>query len=144
MPFMPHKFCLAALTATCLTGSVPFAGAQSTGLQLELNAAQSTDKGCRLTFVVMNSLGKPLSRAAFEMALFNDKGVVDRLSVLEFKELPAGKTKVSRFELAGADCGKISRVLINASTACEGEGIDPKACGDGLALSTKTQIAFGT
>ena len=84
-------------------------------LVLELNAAQPSDKGCRLTFVVTNNLGGELSKAAFEMAMFNEAGVVDRLTVLDFKDLPAGKTKVARFDLGGADCGKISRLLINAA-----------------------------
>ena len=70
-------------------------------LSLELNGAQPSDKGCRLTFVVNNNLGADLSKAAFEIALFNEAGVVDRLTVLDFKDLPAGKTKVTRFDLAG-------------------------------------------
>ncbi|RUU01865.1 hypothetical protein EOD23_20680 [Mesorhizobium sp. USDA-HM6] len=112
-------------------------------LSLELNAAQPSDKGCRLTFVVNNALGVDLSKAAFEIALFNEAGVVDRLTVLDFKDLPAGKTKVTRFDLAGADCGKLSRVLINSTTECAGTGVEPAACMRSLKTSTKTGIAFG-
>jgi hypothetical protein len=112
-------------------------------LSLELNAAQPSDKGCRLTFVVNNSLGADLSKAAFEIALFNEAGVVDRLSVLDFKDLPAGKTKVTRFDLAGTDCTKLSRVLINSATECAGTGVEPGACMRGLKTETKTGIAFG-
>ncbi|RWN58403.1 hypothetical protein [Mesorhizobium sp.] len=112
-------------------------------LTLELNGAQPSDKGCRLTFVVNNTLGADLSKAAFEIALFNEAGVVDRLTVLDFKDLPAGKTKVTRFDLAGADCAKVSRVLINSSTECAGTGIQPDACMRGLKTETKTGIAFG-
>lgn len=112
-------------------------------LSLELNAAQPSDKGCRLTFVVNNGLGADLSKAAFEIALFNEAGVVDRLSVLDFKDLPAGKTKVTRFDLAGTDCTKLSRVLINSATECVGAGVEPGACMRGLKTETKTGIAFG-
>ncbi len=112
-------------------------------LTLELNGAQPSDKGCRLTFVVNNALGSELSRAAFEIALFNESGVVDRLTVLDFKELPVGKTKVTRFDLASADCAKISRVLINHATECAGEGVEPAACMRQLKTETKTGIAFG-
>jgi len=115
--------------------------AQGPVLSLELNAAQPSEKGCRLTFVVNNALGADLSKAAFEIALFNDAGVVDRLAVLDFKDLPAGKTKVTRFDLAGADCGKLSRVLINSATECT--GVEPAACMRALKTSTKTAIAFG-
>ncbi|MFA6156519.1 hypothetical protein [Mesorhizobium sp.] len=112
-------------------------------LSLELNAAQPSDKGCRLTFVVNNDLGADLSKAAFEIALFNEAGIVDRLTVLDFKELPAGKTKVTRFDLAGTECGKVSRVLINSATECAGTGIEPSACMHKLRTGTRTGIAFG-
>ena len=115
--------------------------APAPALSLELNAAQASDKGCRLTFVVNNALGVDLSKAAFEIALFNEAGVVDRLTVLDFKDLPAGKTKVTRFDLAGADCGRLSRVLINSATDCA--GAEPAACMRALKTSTKTAIAFG-
>ena len=104
---------------------MPTAPALGPALMLELNGAQPSDKGCRLTFVVTNNLGAELSKAAFEIALFNEAGVVDRLTVLDFNELPAGKTKVARFDLAGTDCAKVSRVLVNHATECTGSGIDP-------------------
>ena len=131
---------LAAVPAWAQSAPAP---AQGAVLSLELNAAQPSEKGCRLTFVVNNALGANLSKAAFEIALFNEAGVVDRLTVLDFKDLPAGKTKVTRFDLAGADCGKLSRVLINSATECAGAGVEPAACMRGLKTSTKTGIAFG-
>lgn len=112
-------------------------------LLLELNAVQPSEKGCRLTFVVMNKLGAELSRAAFEVALFNELGVVDRLTVLDFKELPSGKTKVTRFELAGTDCGKVTRVLVNSATECQGVGIEPASCMRQLTTSSKATVEFG-
>jgi hypothetical protein len=81
-------------------GPAPAWAQSAPALSLELNAAQPSEKGCRLTFVVNNALGADLSKAAFEIALFNAAGVVDRLTVLDFKDLPAGKTKVTRFDLA--------------------------------------------
>ena len=115
----------------------------ASALSLELNGAQPSDKGCRLTFVVKNELGADLSKAAFEIALFNEAGVVDRLTVLDFKDLPAGKTKVVRFDLAGTDCGKISRVLVNSATECAGTGVEPAACMGKLKTDSKAGISFG-
>ncbi|MBZ9921057.1 MULTISPECIES: hypothetical protein [unclassified Mesorhizobium] len=117
--------------------------ASAPALVLELNGAQPSEKGCRLTFVVTNNLGADLSRAAFEIALFNDAGVVDRLTVLDFKDLPAGKTKVTRFDLAGTNCAKVSRVLINSATECVGTGVEPNTCMRKLKTDAKTSIAFG-
>lgn len=124
------------------SGSAPDP-APGPALVLELNGVQPSDKGCRLTFVVTNDLGAELTRAAFEIALFNDAGVVDRLTVLDFNELPEGKTKVARFDLAGTDCTRISRVLVNHAAECTGPGIDPKACLSRLKPQTKSTIVFG-
>ena len=138
--------CAAAMTAF----SVVAAGraqaeeqAQKPALMLELNGAQPSEKGCRLTFVVTNNLGGELSKAAFEVAMFNETGTVDRLTVLDFRDLPSGKTKVARFDLGGANCGKISRLLINTATECAGTGIEPPACLRDLRTTTRAQIAFG-
>jgi hypothetical protein len=128
---------------TLLMSSAALAQEAKPSLLLELNGVQASEKGCRLTFLVKNELGAELSRAAFEVALFNELGVVDRLTVLDFKELPAGKTKVTRFELAGTDCAKVTRVLINSATECQGAGIEPAACMRQLATSSKAGIEFG-
>ena len=138
--------CLTSAIGLSLVGGGPAFAQDATpgpSLQLELNAAQPSDKGCRLTFVVTNGLGANLARAAFELALFNDAGVVDRLTVLDFRDMPAGKTKVSRFDLAGADCARLTRVLVNDATECVGDGIEPAACMRALKTSTKSPIAFG-
>lgn len=144
---MGFKKFVPALAATIFVAASPASAQETpappTNLSLELNAAQPSDKGCRLTFVVTNNLGAELTKAAFEIALFNDAGVVDRLTVLDFNELPEGKTKVARFDLAGADCTKISRVLVNHASECTGAGIDPKACITQLVPGTKADIAFG-
>jgi hypothetical protein len=132
----------ASLALAILPAKAQEAG-ENPALLLELNGAQPSDKGCRLTFVVTNNLGAELSKAAFEIALFNDAGVVDRLTVLDFNELPAGKTKVARFDLTGVDCTRISRVLVNHATECTGASIDPKACLAQLKPETKSTIVFG-
>lgn len=129
--------------------ATPFAAAAQAqeaakpALALELNAVQPSDKGCRFTFVVNNGLGVDLTRVAYELALFDDAGSVDRLTVLAFKEMPAGKTKVSRFDIAGVDCGKVGRVLINEATECAGSGLEPAACMRDLKTSTRTSVGFG-
>lgn len=117
--------------------------APARSLHLQLNAVQPSDKGCRFTFVVENALGANLEKAAFEVVLFDRDGRVSRLMVLDFQDLPAGKTKVRQFDLANTDCGKVGRVLINEATACKGDGIDPRACIDRLKTDTKADVTFG-
>jgi hypothetical protein len=112
-------------------------------LHLELNAMQPSDKGCRLTFLVKNGLAADLEKAAYEIVLFDKDGQVSRLVVLDFQDLPEGKTKVRQFDFTGTECGHIGRILVNDSTACKGAGVDPKACIDKLQTSTKAEIEFG-
>jgi hypothetical protein len=120
-----------------------FAQSADGKLGLELNALQPSDKGCRLTFLVNNGTGTEIARAAFEIALFTPDGIVDRLTVLEFKGLQVGRTKVSRFELAGVDCTKVGRVLVNTVTGCDGAGLTPQLCESKLSASSKAGVTFG-
>lgn len=113
-------------------------------LLLELNAAQPSEKGCRITFLATNELGGTLDRASVEMALFTIGGAIERIVTLDFKGLTEGKTKVLQFELANLDCANLGRVLINDITACQGDGLAAEACLAGLVPSARPEtIAFG-
>lgn len=112
-------------------------------IKLELNALQKSDKGCRIAFVVENAMGKDIAKAAYEIALFTKEGLVDRLLVLDFQDLPNEKTKVRRFDLAEADCDAIGRVLINDASACEGDGIEPGDCIGRLEATSRGSVTFG-
>lgn len=139
----------ASLLVLTSLAAVPLApaSAQTTApephVSLDLNALQPSEGGCRLTFVVANDLATPIDRAAYEMALFDKAGVVDRLTVLDFKSLPSGKTRVSRFDLKGVDCADVGRVLINDSTECSGAGTPPDACLSALKTQSTSGISFG-
>lgn len=133
-----------------LLGAVPGSGgaeeaapSAASSLTLELNDAQASEKGCRLTFLVTNGLSAGLDKAAFEIALFDAKGVVDRLAVLDFRDLPSGKTKVTRFDLSGVDCKGISRILVNDAPQCAGPGVEPRVCMRQLRTESRATIAFG-
>ena len=112
-------------------------------LLVELNALQPSDRGCRFTFVVTNRLGGELASAAFELVLFDKEGMVSRITIVDFKDLPEGKTKVRQFDFSGVDCANLGRVLVNDATDCAGTGIDPKACIRHLTTETRTEAIFG-
>jgi hypothetical protein len=138
---MTRLIVAAAVAALC---SVPaLAQDAATPLSLELNALQASDKGCKLTLLATNGLGKAIEKAAFELALFGATGGIDRLVALDFRALPIGKTKVLQFELAGLDCGAVSRVLVNDVVACKGAGLDPTACAANLVTSSRVDTTFG-
>lgn len=110
---------------------------------IELNALTASESGCRVTFLATNRLGTELTRSALEVALFGADGAIDRLVSLEFKAMPEGKARVLQFDLAGLTCENISRVLVNDVVACEGEGLDPKACLASLNPSSRLAAGFG-
>lgn len=133
--------CLGAMT------SVPaFAQDADPQFTLELNAAAETDAGsCRLTYVASNQTGAALDRTAYEVAVFDDQGVVTRLLVLEFGALVEGKTKILQFDLAGTGCASISRIVVNDIAACTAAGSAEElpVCMSGLSASSRTAIQFG-
>jgi hypothetical protein len=143
--------CHLAITALAFVAPLGSVSAQeatplaaSAKLAMELNALQPTANGCRFTFMVKNDLGGELSSAAFELVLFDKAGMVSRMTIVDFKDLPNGKTKVRQFDFSGVDCAQLGRVLINDATDCKGEGIDPRACIRALAPESRTAVTFGT
>ena len=55
-----------------------------------------------MTFVALNNLAAPISKISFELAFFNDKNAVDRVTVLDFRDLPQGKKRVRQFDMTAA------------------------------------------
>lgn len=140
---------LRSLIAAAVIGIVS-ASAQETpsasadpSLTVELNALQASERGCRFTFVVTNRLRAELSNAAFELVLFDKAGMVSRITVVDFKDLPEGKTKVRQFDFSGVDCTKLGRILVNDATQCAGDGIEPKACVRYLKTLNRSEAEFG-
>jgi hypothetical protein len=138
---------LTALAATMSVGSAmaqetPVA-ASSPSLKVELNALQPSERGCRFTFIATNQLGGELKSVGFELVLFNKAGMVSRITIVDFKDLPQGKTKVRQFDFSGVKCADLGRVLVNDATDCAGEGMEPKACIRYLQTETRAETEFG-
>ncbi len=124
--------------------AVPMAAqAADASLVVELNALAPSEDGCRVTFLATNNLGTELQKSALEIALFGAGGAIDRLVSLNFDAMPVGKTKVLQFDLEGLDCGALTRVLVNDVVACQGEGLEPRACLASLVTRSNTEVAFG-
>jgi hypothetical protein len=139
-----NRFALALLAST-LTFAAPLAqdAAETPALALELNAVQPTEAGCRVTFLATNKLGASVDRAGIEMAFFTADGGIDRIVTLDFTGLAEGKTKVLQFELKDLPCDGIGRLLVNDIASCEGVGLAPEACLEGLVTTARPQIEFG-
>lgn len=135
-------FALCAAPAMAQDAEEEIAGEPS--LFLELNTLQSTERGCRFTFLATNDLGAELTRAAFELAIFNEAGMISRVATIDFRDMPEGKSKVRQFDFPGIDCDDVGRVLVNDATECAGDGLDAQSCIRALQAETRSEVLFGT
>ena len=130
---------LAALAAPVVAQE---AAPQAKGLNVELNALAPSERGCLFTFVAGNAMAQSLNKVSFEFVVFNEKGTVERMVVLDFRDLPQGKTKVRQFDLPGTKCDSVKRLLINDAPVCEGEGVTDGACMAGIVTLSNTAATF--
>lgn len=132
---------LLAVSAALVPTQAPAQDADAR-LTIELNALGASQKGCLLTFVASNGLATGFRKAAYEIALFNKAGLVERLTVFDFRDLPAGKTRVRQFDLPQVDCADVGRLLVNSVSACEADAEGPAECSAHLKTVSKTEVNF--
>ncbi|WP_312413816.1 hypothetical protein [Shinella sp.] len=132
----------AMLSAAAVTGAAAQEAAAAKGLDIELNALAASQKGCLFTFVAGNGFAQDVSKVSFEFVIFNDKGTVERLALLDFRELPAGKSKVRQFDVPGIKCETVKNLLINDAPVCEGEGLEKGRCMDGIVTRSKASAGL--
>ncbi|WP_047456630.1 hypothetical protein [Rhizobium rhizogenes] len=127
--------CAPAFAEDAVAAPVPATNTQK--LNVELNALAPSQKGCMMTFVAENELATPISKISFELAFFNDKNAVDRVTVLDFRDLPIGKKRVRQFDMPGVKCESVSRIIVNDTPVCDG----PAAGACKAALTTRSQLS---
>jgi hypothetical protein len=105
-------------------------------VRLELNATETAENRCRLTFVIENKSPQNLDSLKLDFAMFNTEGAVYRRIIFDMAPVRAAKTIVKTYAIDG-DCALLGSLLVNEVTACvPGE---PAACLDGLALSSRVK-----
>ncbi|MBO9429901.1 hypothetical protein [Sulfitobacter sp. R18_1] len=144
---MPHfrSAFLAALSLTIAQGAaaetpVATPASASPALKVELNAADTTEANCKLTFLITNELSAPLDKAVYETVLFDREGTVNRLTLFDFGELPVGRPRVRQFVVPQTTCENLGRILFNGAQSCDGAGIEAGTCESALAPATRTEI----
>ncbi|MFG6564590.1 hypothetical protein ACGYLI_10230 [Sulfitobacter sp. 1A13421] len=148
---MPHfrSAFLAALSLTIAQGAAAETPAEtpaatpasaSPALKVELNAADTTEANCKLTFLITNELSAPLDKAVYETVLFDREGTVNRLTLFDFGELPVGRPRVRQFVVPQTTCENLGRILFNGAQSCDGAGIEAGTCESALAPATRTEI----
>lgn len=127
-----------ALMALCL----PVAAQEdkAPGLSIELNALAPAEGGCTLSFLAVNGLGGDIASAVFEAVLFDKAGQVDRLTLFDFADLPAGRPRVRQFVVPDLACDGLGRILINGAHSCDAGDLGKAACTEALDLSSRTGV----
>jgi len=91
-------------------------------VRLDLNALHPRDGACQMVFVAQNPSTTDLERLTLEAVLFGADGAVAALTLLDLQDLPAGRTRVRSFEMAGLDCQNLARLLVNGIADCAPAG----------------------
>jgi hypothetical protein len=113
-----------------------FASAAEETMHVELNALESSENRCRMTFVIENKGKSAFESFKLDLVLFNTEGAVYRRMVVDMAQVRAAKTIVKTY-VAEGDCAQLGSVLVNEVTACApGE---PATCQDQLALSSRVK-----
>ena len=108
---------------------------------VELNKAESSSKGCRISLLFQNKMNEELSQLVLDLVVFDQNaGIIDFLS-MQTGQMPIGKKRVRQYELSAAKCEGISALLINDVSQCSGgEGVTPATCGNALKVSSRAAI----
>ncbi|WP_146177365.1 hypothetical protein [Breoghania corrubedonensis] len=135
------SLCAAAALATGLAAIGPAIAADGQ-ITLELNGASTVGSACQATLVARNGFDKALSDFGLDIVVFDAAGGVSDMSALSLGAMPAGKTRVLRFNIAKRACDKVSAVLVNDVRTCKGEGVDPASCLANLKTSSRIDIGL--
>lgn len=131
------------LVAALLAGATPSFAQDAGNLTVELNTVAQTESACRLTYVATNMTNEDLKNASYEVAVFNERGAVSKMLILEFGAIKNGSTRVVQFDIDGQQCDDISRILVNNQVDCATDGGSSNACLENLAATTlDTDIEF--
>lgn len=101
-----------------LLGALPV-WAQDGRLGVELNKMEPADGGgCRVFFLFRNGTGQTFERFEMSLAVFDTKGVIDRLLTIDASPLPPARTTLKLFEVPGLTCDAVSEVLLHDIPGC--------------------------
>ncbi|MEL7213151.1 MAG: hypothetical protein AAGK92_10845 [Pseudomonadota bacterium] len=109
-------------------------------LSIELNAVETREGSCLLSFLVLSGYSAPIEQAIFETVLFDTGGQVAQLTLFDFGEIPPARPRIRQFMVSGLACDGIGSVLINGVNTCTAPGLGAGVCEAGLALSSRTEI----
>ena len=136
------KKLLACLSiAAAVLAPVP---ALAADLSIDLNKLETQSGNCRLTMVVVNGRTAAAQSLRADLVMFGPDGVVAKRLAVDLGPVPANKTIVKAFDVAGLACDGIGSILLNDVPACRfaGGALPGPACLAGIAVSSHAPIRF--
>lgn len=139
---MTHPALRALALCAALVPAAPALAQEDLGaaLSVELNALDTVEGACRMSFLIQNGHESEITQAVFEAVLFDTEGRVDRLTLFDFGSLPAARPRVRQFVVPDMACDGLGQVLFNGAQTCSGEGLAEDACEAGLVLTSRTDV----
>lgn len=107
-------------------------------VQVQVNRLESMPGTCQMMLVAANPGTDDIETLVLEAVLFDTAGRVAALTLLDLQELPAGRTRVRSYDLAGQDCAALARILINGVADCRAAG--PAGCAGVPELTSATAL----
>jgi len=112
-------------------------------LGVELNKLEQTGAACRSYMVLSNRTEVTLDQLSLDLVVFDTDGVIDRRLAVELGPAAPGRTRVKAFDMAGLDCGRVARVLLNDVLACEPDPVgEAGSCDTALRVSGRGDVDF--
>lgn len=111
-------------------------------LAIEINKTEDVDNACRVYVTFENRSDSSFAALRLDLVVFGRDGVIARRLALEGAPLPSGKTSVKLFDIQGAACGDLGRILLNDILACRDAGGDRQNCTDLVNPASRAKIAF--
>jgi hypothetical protein len=124
------------IVALLLGGLIPTLAQAEELARLEINAAETANNRCLLTFLIENKTSKAIDSLRLDLALFNLEGIIQRRMITEMGPIRGARTNVRTFPVEG-ECSQTGAILVNDVAACSAG--DPGECMDGLALSSRVK-----
>lgn len=109
---------------------------------IELNKLEPVAEACRAYLVVRNDTGIAFESLQLDLVLFDNDDIVAKRLAVETAPLPAGKTSLKVFDIAGLQCDAIGQILLNNVLSCEDAFGKRDDCLALLAVTSRGMVPF--
>ncbi|WP_448951314.1 hypothetical protein [Labrys neptuniae] len=113
-------------------------------VSIDLNKLETQNGNCRLTMVLVNGRPAVAQSLRADLVMFGADGIVAKRLAVDLGPIPANKTIVKAFDVAGLGCEGIGSILLNDIPACQfadAKAAEP-SCLEAVSVSSKAGTKF--